>query len=155
MQFFKVFWGDGVRLSHQLYGCNRAGDGTYSTTDAPFLINDREITFHLNDLNRADLHTGSTTRTSLFICFSEEVGRHQDIPWNFLSPDRAHGPATAPAAIAGVFDPFPGIIHEMNQVKKRGTFMQDVLDIIRISKTIRTSPEFVGTLEVIYEQGCC
>jgi len=67
------------------------GQGPHTpAADAPVFVHHREITLHLDHVDRADLHTESAPVASLLIRLPEEVGGHQDIPGNLLSPDRSH-----------------------------------------------------------------
>ena len=83
--------------------------------DTPFQIDQREIAFHLDDVDRADVHTLPASGASFSIGLSEEIGGHQNIPRDLLSPNGAHRPTTASTTITGMFDALSRIVDEMNQ----------------------------------------
>ena len=117
MQFLKVLRRNRIGLSHQLHGRGRAGNGAHAAADAPFPIDHREIAFHLDDLDGTDLHALPASGASLPVRLPEEIGGHQDVPWNSLPPDRPNGPATAAATVAGMLDAFPRIVDQMNETR--------------------------------------
>ena len=115
MQFLKILWGNGIGLSHQFDGGNRAGGSTDPATDAPFFIGNGKIALHLNHLDRADVHTEPAPGTPLSIRLPEKIGGHEDIPWDLFSSDRPHGPAATATAVTGMFDAISGIIYKVDE----------------------------------------
>ena len=115
MQRLKIFRGQSIAPSGQADGSGRAGDGTNTAADTPLRIDYRQIIFHTDGFYRTAFGAASTARAFTEIGVPDEIGGHQHIPGDFPSSDCAHRPATAAAAIAGMLDSFPGVIHEMNQ----------------------------------------
>ena len=115
VQLLEISRRDGIRLSHELHGRRGAGDGTNPAADAPLKIDHGEITLHLDDLNRADLNALATSRAPVAVRLPNEIGRHQDISGDLFPSDRPDGPAATAAAVAGMLDAFPGIVHHVHE----------------------------------------